>query len=95
MAWAFLQEARKLAAVQPSGREDRGIREPVLWEKQKGMMVPAAALGRTEIPGKAEGIPEKGLEVTWRPGIRIRGCRLCGFARPEKCCDSAADYGGG
>lgn len=95
MAWAFLQEARKLAAVQPSGREDRGIRELVLWEQQKGMMVPAAALGRTGMLGKAEGIPEKGLAVIWKPGIRIRGCRLCGFARPEKCCDSAADYGGG
>ena len=30
------------------------------------MMVPAAALGRTGVPGKAEGIPEKGLAVTWR-----------------------------
>lgn len=55
-----------MEAVWPSGREDRGIRELVLWELQKGMMVPAAALGRTKIPGKAEGIPEKGLEVTWR-----------------------------
>lgn len=55
-----------MEAVWPSGREDRGSRELVLWELRKGMMVPAAALGRTEIPGKAEGIPEKGLEVTWR-----------------------------
>ena len=55
-----------MEAVQPSGREDRGIRELVLWELRKGMMVPAAALGRTGLPGKAEGIPEKGLAVTWR-----------------------------
>lgn len=32
------------------------------------MAVPAAALGRTGMPGKAEGIPKKGLAVIWKPG---------------------------
>ena len=69
------------------------------------MGVLVTALGRTGMPGKAEGIPEKGLAVTRRLESRkmdqapdnnfLREMAGFWFWRPEKCCDSAADYGGG
>lgn len=64
-----------MAAVWPSGREDRGIRELVLWELQKGMGVLVIAMGRTGMPGK-------GLAVTWRlearqPDQGMEALRVC------------------